>query len=232
VTLSAVEPVSGISTTTSGGDGLATIVDGLLGLRVRQDNSLEMRTGDVITLRAVGRFPNPVTGPEEPVELDVDMTEFVEWVSSDPSVIRIQEGRALAVGLGETIVTCRDPRTGIESGAAGGATFRVIAALERLKVRPRRVKLKIGSSKRRSFQAIGYYTDKARLELTDRVQFVTDNGGVADVDNEPDRHGIVVPVSPGHTKVMAHEPVTGTASDRPRSIVVKGSRGGRGGRSR
>ena len=229
VTLSAVEPVSGISTTTSGGDGLATIVDGLLGLRVRQDDAaLEMRTGDAITLRSVGRFPNPVTGPEEPAELDVDMTDFVEWVSSNPGVIRIQEGRALAVGLGEAIVTCRDPRTGIESGAAGGATFRVIAALERLKVRPKRVKVKVGSGKRRSFQAIGFYTDKAKLELTDRVEFVTDNGGVAGVDNTPDRHGIVMPVGPGHTKVMAHEPVTGTASDRPRTIVVKGGRGRRG----
>jgi hypothetical protein len=57
-----------------------------------------MRTGDFFRLRALGVFPNPVAGPGEgPTVDDVDMTEFVEFSSSDPNVIRVDGTRALAV---------------------------------------------------------------------------------------------------------------------------------------
>lgn len=225
VTVSAVEPVSGVSTTTSGGDGIITIVDGLQRLRVREGN-LEMRTGDTFRLRALGTFPHPAPGPGEEPTVDVDFSDFVEFVSSDPSVIRIDGVRAIAVGLGTAKVSARDPRTGILSSQSpnGDADFAVIAALQRLKLKPGVVRTRVGSPKRLGFVVTGFYTDRARLELTDKVVFATADPSIAAVSNEADRHGLVVPVAPGNTTVTATEPITGISSPSRRIVVKNGKR--------
>jgi hypothetical protein len=44
------------------------------------------------------------------------------------------------------------------------------------------------------------------------------------VDNDPDRHGLVVPLKAGVTSVVATEPITGVQSTRPRRIIVKAGR--------
>ena len=224
-TLSATEPTSGITTTSSGGDGVAVIVDGLIRLRVRE-GATEMRTGDTFNLRAVGVFPNPAPVGNETDQVDVDMTDFVVFESSNPAVLRINpdnNAEAIAVGLGEATVSARDPQTGILSSQSpnGDAVFKVIAALEQLKLTPRRVKLPLVGGKRRSVEAIGIYTDKARIEITDRVTYSTGNPGVAEVSNESDRHGIVVPVGAGNTMVTAVEPITGVHAAKPRRIIIK-----------
>jgi uncharacterized protein YjdB len=228
VTISAIEPVSGVSTTATGGDGVAIIVDGLQRLRVpAPEGADQMRTGDFFRLRALGTFPNPVPAAGEAETVDVDISEFVEFTSSDPNVIRIDAGRVLAVGLGTAKVTARDPRTGILSSQTpeGDATFTVIAALQRMKVKPGMVRTRVGSRKRIGFTAIGYYSDRAKIEITDKVTFGTADAGIATISNENTRHGLVVPVGPGNTSAFATEPITGIIAPS-RRIVVKG--GGKG----
>ena len=65
VTISALEPASGVTTTASGGDGIVTIVDEVERLRVL-DADLQLRTGDRPRLRAVGQFRNPAALVGEP----------------------------------------------------------------------------------------------------------------------------------------------------------------------
>jgi len=230
VIVSAIEPVSGVSTTATGGDGTVVIVDGLIRLRVPTPADADkMRTGDSFPLRALGVFPNPIAAAgEEPTVDDVDMTTEVDFISSDPSIIRVENNRAIAVGLGEAKVSARDRRTGILSSQspAGDATFAVIAALERVKLRPGLIRTRVGSRKRLSFSALGYYSDRSRIEITDKVTFSTSDAGVASVSNDATRHGIVVPVGAGQTSVIGTEPITGIASS-PRRIIVRGG-GGRG----
>lgn len=229
VTISAVEPVSGVSTTQSGGDGTAIIVDGLQTLTVREpEGNLELRTGDFFRLRAFGTFPNPAPDAEEPdPTVDVDMSSVVEFTSSDPAVVRVENGRVLAVGLGEATVSARDPRTGILSSQSGGdAVFRVIAALRDLRITPKKIRIRVGARNRSAFSAIGLYTDGARLELSDRVTFTTADSAIAVVSNDPDRHGRVEGFAPGVTTVQATEPITGIQS-RIARVVVKGRQGRR-----
>ena len=229
VTISAAEPVSGVTTTQSGGDGTAIIVDGLQTLAVREtDGALEMRTGDAFRLRATGIFPNPAPDAEEPgPTVDVEMTSFVEFTSSNPAVARVENGRILAVGLGETTVSARDPVTGILSSQSGGdVVFRVIAELREVRISPRRLRLRIGGRSRASLSAFGIYSDGAKLELSDRVTFTMADESVAVVSNETDRHGRVEGVSSGTTTAQATEPITGLHSRSVR-VVVKGARRGR-----
>ena len=226
--MSAIEPVSGVSTTATGGDGVVVIVDGLQRLRVRE-GAQEMRTGDTFRLRATGVFPNPVPAPGDEPTIDVDISEFVEFSSNDPNIIRVEGDLAIAVGLGQTTVTARDPRTGILSSQSpdGDKTFVVIAALQRLKLKPGLIRTRINGNRRDGFSALGYYSDGARLEITDKVAFSTSDPGIATVSNENNRHGIVVPVAVGRTFAVGTEPITGIASP-PRRIVVRGGGGARG----
>ena len=232
-TVSAIEPVSGVSTTATGGDGVVVIVDGLLRLRVRvPEGADQMRTGDFFRLRAQGVFPNPVApAGASPTIDDVDMTDFVEFSSSDPNVVRIDGDRLVAVGLGQAKVTARDPRTGILSSQSpdGDGTFVVIAALQRLKVKPGLVRMRVGSGRRIGFSAIGYYSDRAKVEITDKVVFSTADAGVATISNASNRHGLVVPVGAGNTTVVATEPITGIVS-QPRRILIRGGGGKNRGR--
>jgi len=222
ITVSAVEPVSGVSTTASGGDGTIIIVDGLERLRVEEDN-LELRTGDVLRLQALGRFPNPAPQPGEPERVEIELSDFVQWSSSNEAVVRVDAtGQLIAVGLGDATVSAFDARTGIISTQSGGdATFKVIAALEQIRLEPRTIRARLGSAKRRAFHAMGLYTDGARIEITDRVEFGTANPDVAQVSNERDRHGLVVPFKKGATQASAREPVTGVQAVQAHRIIVK-----------
>jgi uncharacterized protein YjdB len=220
VMLSAVEPGSGVSTSDSDGDGTVIVVDQLERLRV-QDRTFELRTGDRRPVTALGDFPNPAAGVDEPRHVEVDLTETVEWISSNPAVARVEKGEVIAVGLGEATVSARDAASGITSAASGhDATVRVIAALSRIKVRPRKIRTRVDARRHRAFTAIGVYTDRARIDITTQVDFLMADPTVARVSNRSDRPGVVSPFNPGKTKVTAVDPVTGVQA-RARRVIVK-----------
>ena len=217
ITISAVEPVSGV-TTSPDGDGIVTVVDGLQSLKVHLGNDL-LRTGDTFKLRADGTFPNPSAQAGEPNPVTVDITSSVDFFSNNPAVVRVDNGQVIAVGLGQTTVTAKDRKTGLVS--TSDPTFTVVAALNALKITPPRIKMRLGSTQRRGFTVIGSYTDRARVELTDKVTFSTADPTIAQVSNDPDRHGLVMPLAAGVTTVVASEPITGVQSTRQRRIIVK-----------
>jgi hypothetical protein len=221
VTISALEPASGVTTSASGGDGTVTVVDEIERLRVL-DADLQLRTGDRPRLRAVGQFKNPAPLVGEPEIANIELTSRVEFTSSDPSVIRIQDGRALAVGLGEARISAIDPELGISSTATGGDTiYRVTSALRDLTIKPKKIRIRVGTRKPRSFEAIGRYSDGSRIDLTEQVDFFTADASVAEVTSKPGDRGRVIAVGKGRTTVTAVEPVTGFQTTRPRKIIVK-----------
>jgi hypothetical protein len=221
VTISALEPASGVTTTASGGDATVTVVDEIERLRVL-DADLQLRTGDRPRLRAVGQFRNPDPLVGEPEIQNIDLTSRAQFTSSDPSVVRIQDGRALAVGLGEAVISAVDPGLGISSTATGGDTiYRVTSALRDLTIKPKKVRVRVGTGKPRLFQAIGRYSDGSSIDLTEQVEFITADTSVAQVTSDPGDRGRVVAVAKGKTTVTAVEPVTGFQTTRARKIIVK-----------
>jgi uncharacterized protein YjdB len=224
VTISALEPASGVTTTASGGDGTVTIVDEVERLRVL-DADLQLRTGDRPRLRAVGQFRNPDPLIGEPEIQNIDLTSRAQFTSSNPSVIRIQDGRALAVGLGEAVISAVEPELGISSAATGGDTvYRVTSALRDLTIKPKKIRVRVGSGNPRSFEAIGRYTDGTSIDLTEQVEFSTADASVAEVTSKPGDRGRVIAVGKGRTAVTAVEPVTGFQATRARKIIVKKAR--------
>src|SRR5262249_20493069 len=180
-TISPVEPVSGV-TTSPNGNGIVTVVDGLTSLTVHLGDD-QMRTGDTFKLRADGTFPNPFAQGKEPNPVTFDITASVDFFSDDPSIVRVENGQAIAVGLGQTHVRAKDRKTGL--APTGATTFPFTAAHNGLKTPPPRIKMRLGSTQRRGFTVIGTYTDRARIDVTANVTFTTADPTIAQVSNDP-----------------------------------------------
>jgi hypothetical protein len=220
--VSVLHPESGLSSTTTDGDATLVVVDTPEVVRVEGGNR-SMRTGNHGRLRAFGVAPRPDTPASDPEFIEVDMTDAVEWRSTDPTVVRIESNQAVAVGLGDAIVSARDPVSGVSSTSSGrNASFRVIAKLKRLRLRPARIRTRVGTTRFRSFEVIGSYTDGARLDISRDVEFTIVDPAVAGISNERGNKGQIVPVAPGRTTVTAREPVTGTELGRPGRVLVRG----------
>jgi hypothetical protein len=218
--ISVVHVPSGLSSVSTGGDAVANVLGMLEALRVQRAGKL--RTGDQRRLEAIGvvSTEGAVTGELRSVEFEVG--NIVEWTSSNPAVIRIEGDRALAVGLGEAVISARDPTSGVISGSSGGdAVFEVIAELKQIKIAPRKMRTRIGASKPKAFTVIGLYSDKAKIEITENIEFTSQDPTVAQVRSSGNRRGEVIPVRQGKTRVTAVEPITGISAARAPRIVVK-----------
>jgi hypothetical protein len=138
-------------------------------------------------------------------------------------VIRVEEGRALAIGLGEALVSAYDPGLGIDSAASGGdAAFRVVSALKQLIIKPRRISIRLDAKRQRAFKAIGRFTNRrGRIVVTNEVEFSTADSTIAEVKNTPGEHGVVVPLNRGKTTVTAVDPVTGVPAKRACRLIIR-----------
>ncbi len=219
--VSVVHPESGLASSTTDGDATLVVVGTPDFVRVEGGNRT-MRTGNRGRLRAFGVAARPDTPASDPELIEVEMTDAVEWRSTDPTVVRIEENQAIAVGLGTAIVSARDPVSGVSSTSSGrNASFRVVAKLKRLRLQPGAVRTRVGATRLRSFEVIGSYSDGARLDITRDVEFAITDPGVAGISNTRGSEGQVTPVAPGRTTVTAIEPVTGVELGRAGRVVVK-----------
>jgi uncharacterized protein YjdB len=213
---------SGLSSGDADGDAAVLVAAAPQGLRV-QVGRTTLRTGNVTRLRAFGRAASPVVGAGLPQVIEVEVTDHVEWTSSDPSVARIVDREIQAIGTGTAILSARDPITGLSSATAGGnAVVRVVAALRRLKVSPKKIRTRLGA-RPVGLRVIGVYSDRERLDITNDIEFLSSDPTVATISSEPNRTGEIVPLRRGRTKVTIVEPITGSTVERAARIVIQGA---------
>jgi hypothetical protein len=204
-------------------DGADPDCSGPKSIRIQSGDG-QMRTGDRRRLQAFLVAPGSAT-PAGSRTAAAELTQQIEWTSSNPNVIRMEGNEAIAVGLGESMVSALDLESGVSSTASGDdAMLRVVAELEKLDVKPKRIRTRVDGLFPRSFKAIGIYSDGQRRDITEHVTFTTRNESVARVSNEDQRHGEVVPGRRGRTRVTAVEIVTGVRTKKKTQIIVKKAR--------
>ena len=126
------------------------------------------------------------------------------------------------MGLGQATVSARDSLLGITSSASrGDTTFRVIAELNSIKVRPRRLKMRLGTKRQKRFTATGVYSNGDRIDLADRVIFSVTEAAIATISDLQGNEGTVIPLSRGRTTITVVEPITGAREQKPRKLIVK-----------
>ena len=208
-TISATDPISGISTTDSGNDATMRVAGTLLYVVVTSN------------LRYSSRFP----GQSQRFTANgyysdgsyVNLTQECDWSSSNPSVAVAtnpdgDRSRIDALSSGYAIIGCTDPLTG--RGAVAG--FYVLGALQALEVygalSPHEW-LRTGAST--SLTALGVYEGGGRRNLTQELEWTSRDPAIAVATNEPGNRSRVVGINGGVARVFASDPTTGiTSSDQ------------------
>jgi trimeric autotransporter adhesin len=201
--ISVLDPVTGATSTASGGDSTITIVGTLLSIEVTP-RVLVLALGEAGALRAGGLFDG------EPAS--VNLSSKVEWIVSDPTIISINPaGGVSCLAQGSTFVAAVDPVTSISSSASNGdAEVLCGVPIAGLAIEPATLQLKLDKTKK--VKAFLSYANGTKLDVTKRAKWDSTNELVATVANEEPNIGKVSPQAPGEATITAVDLVTGTSS--------------------
>lgn len=202
-TVSVFDPVTGASSTTTGGDSAVTIVGTLLSLEVTP-RVLVLALGEAGALRAGGLFEG------EPAS--VNLSSKVDWIVSDPSIISINAaGGVSCIAQGSTFVSAVDPVSGVSSTTSNGdAEVLCGVPISGVSVVPATVRLKLDKTKK--VKAFITYANGTQIDITKRVVWSTSNPLVVQVDNEEPNIGKLTPQAPGEATISVVDTVTGVGS--------------------
>jgi trimeric autotransporter adhesin len=183
----------------SSDSGRVTVVAALSSIAI-EPSSVALRKGESLYLSARGVCEREAT---------LDLSDEVEWTSSDADVVAVETGGlAAAVGVGRATVTARDPTTGIESRATQtDAQITVIGGLVGIVVEPARVSLPVGGTTQFSALAL-FEGDDEPLELVG-VRWRASNTSVLSIDGTT---GAARCVAAGTAAVSASDGQSGESS--------------------
>jgi hypothetical protein len=217
-TISARDPVSGVSTTDTGDDATFTVLGALVSIAVKP----------VRTVRAPGRsYFFAAIGTDESGET-LNLTQLANFSSSDPTVASVgywNAGNRLdTLAAGTTFMSAKEPLSGITSTASGGdAQIDVIGALTRLVITSEVVSLQAGDDWQ--VTATGRDATNRSANLTQEVTYASSDPSIVAVTNEDGHRSRIVAVAPGIAAISARDPVsnlTSTASGGDLLITVTG----------
>lgn len=175
--------------------------------------SVALRVGGTADLEAYATFSDGTT--------DVDVTGEVEWKSSNPAIVSVDEtGGVTAHAEGTAQIEVLDRVTRVRSDVSTGIV-EVVGDLVRVFLTPSSLALPIGGEK--SYKAFGVFADGTTVQITDDVLWSIDAGlpPIATIDAE----GRVTAHALGDATVHATDLLTGISSsdsDGSRVLSVVG----------
>lgn len=142
-----------------------------------------------------------------------NVTPRLTWASSDPTIAApaaaASPSRMTALRFGTATISACDPRTGFCADA--DATMIVFGGLQSIEVFPQTIRaIAPGESVR--FTAKGNYADGRTRNLTQRLQWVVQEPGVAVAANAEGDRSRVDGLVPGVASIYARDPQTGLRS--------------------
>lgn len=206
-TISAIEPVSGVTSTQSNDDVDLTILPPLERCAVLPVLGTRFEVGVEEQLTARGYYKDG---------FERNLTQQVIWTSNAPDVVEApnrdgDRSRVIAVGPGEAYITATDAITGVKCESGTYITVGVPTGIylsydtnQRGGGRP----IRAGKTRRvyaLELFAPGYF----RKRITEQVVFETSNPAVLAAPNTPGDRGLLVGVGSGTASVIARDPATG-----------------------
>ncbi len=215
-TISATDPVSGVTSTTSGDDGTFNVPGVLLSIAVAPVTTT-LDVGETKSLVAIGTFEGGVTR---------NITQQLTYSSSDPTVAvasNLAENRSRVDALtpGTVTISALDTVTGVSSAdSSGDATIMVLGALESITLGP--VTKTRPAGQFQNYVATGHYAGGGTQNITQEVTYASSDPSVATAPNTPGNKGRVDTVAPGTTTISASHPsgVTTTAGGNDATLTV------------
>jgi hypothetical protein len=206
-TISAADPLSGVTSTASGDDATLTVEWNPVRITIRPPLIARL-PGEVKHFWATAHFASGFSR---------EISDVV-WSSSDPAVATAPNdpadpNRMDLHAIGTTMIAAADTRSGLTSTATGDdATLRVTGPLQSITVGPFAGWAELGGYEQ--FTAIGYYHFPPPLNyvlrnMTQDVIWSTTDPSIAVANNPPGDRSRIVGVSPGIVGVFVTDPNTG-----------------------
>lgn len=159
-----------------------------------------------------------------------DWSRRVDWLSSDPTVVRMMENDSSVNGAwvvaespGTAVLSVTDTATGVTSTETGGdANVTVTWPLERLEILPKTVSRLPGQEQ--NYFVRGVFPGGVTKNLTKQVVYATSDPTVATVSNVPPTRSQVTAVGVGVATISATDPISGistTDSDSDATFRVR-----------
>lgn len=169
---------------------IEVIAGTLTGLQIRYIDA-PIIIGDTASLQAVGIYAEGYTQ---------DLTQDVTWNIPQNNILSVDSNSliAQATASGQTTVSISFGSIKTEKTLT---ISKKIALLERLEIKNGNQDFSVGE--KRSFQAIGIYSDNTTKDLTQRVVWSTENPSILKISNNIDFEGEALALQAGTTAVNA-----------------------------
>lgn len=204
VTISVVEPVTGIDSNNSNNSTLVTVDPPILLAIAVSPGTASMVIGSSQQFTATGQFSDGIGR---------NMTNAVTWRSTAPAVTINATGLGTAAALGSARVIAVDPVTTRSSEESNQSASVLVAnaSLVSIAVNPRNMSFPPGADVQ--FTAIGTYNNNSTVDLTTLVEWTSSNTAVAVVSNASGIRGLAGGVAPGTATIRARDTFSGISSD-------------------
>lgn len=205
-TISAYDPDSGLSTSTTGDDTVVVVHDDSLVRIVVAPANARLAVGSVRRFTATGHRADGSI---------VNLTQRVEWsvdaaaVATAPNAAG-DRSRVVAVGPGTTMVDAYDPGTGVRASDSGEHATLAVGALAAIALAPAEVTLTVGQ--RFSLTALGRLADDTTVNLTQEATYATSDPAVVAALNTDGNRSQIEAIAPGVATITASR-----ASDYPQA---------------
>ncbi len=214
-TISATDPVSGVTSTASG-DATFNVPGALLSIALTPA-APALDIGEARSLVATGTFEGNVTR---------NITQLLTYASSNSGVVAApnadgNKSRVEGVAPGTATISAVDTVTGVSSGDSGGnATVSVLGALESITLSP--VTKTKAAGQFVNYLATGHYAGGGMQNITQEVDYASSNPSVATASNPVGNKGRVDTVAPGTATISASHPsgITTTAGGNDATLTV------------
>jgi len=215
-TIAATDPVSGVTSTTSGDDAAFDVPGALLSIAITPASPV-LDVGAAKSLVATGTFEGGVTR---------NLTQQLVYTSSDPGVATAanpdgNKSNVVAVAPGTTTISALDPVTGVASADSNGnAVVTVLGDLESITLSPLSKSKPAGQTQ--SYVATGHFAAGVTQNITQEVTYASSDPSVATAPNTPGNKGQILTVAPGTTTISASHPsgITTTAGGNDATLTV------------
>jgi Bacterial Ig-like domain (group 2) len=215
-TISATDPVSGVTSTSTADDAIFNVPGALLSIAL-SPKALALGIGDGRSLVATGNYEGGVTR---------NITQQLTYQSNDPSVVTVanaegNRSRVESAAPGTASISAVDAVTGVSSADSDGdALVTVLGALESITLSPP-TKTK-PANQFQNYIAIGHYAGGGTQNITQEVDYFSSDQSVAVAPNTPGNKGRVDTVAPGTATISASHPsgITTTAGGNDATLTV------------
>ncbi len=206
-TVSATDPISGISTTDSGNDATLHVAGALQYVTITSSPNVSTPVGQAHRLTATGHFNDGSV---------LDLTQQCLWSSSDPSIATApnmpgDRSRIVGVSPGMVYVTCTDLATGTASAAAPFWTLGALQSIVAFRDLEPSQYPRTGEAVQMS--AVGHYEGGGHPLVTQSVVWATRDPSLVECTKEPGHRSRVIALAGGQARVYATDAATGIVSN-------------------